>query len=267
MPGGRAGFVNTAAVQDRSLTPPKLSTEMRKYSFCTFQGQGAYNKADGFSAPTGVAGDLNYGIIPCDIGGVLPIEWHVKGTQGLLAPTHSLTGLDISLDQTDNDGAEYYFGGNTTRGKHAFTIGGPAFFGRLKFKIADVSGTDDCAFGFAKVQTATANFDDHTDGAVLNVILGDIKIETMLNNAATGTVDTTQDWADAATHTLEVQVGQDRYTRFLIDDAFPTVNKTNFLWDVDDVVIPILFFLQATTTPGIVELLEFECGYLPRRRA
>lgn len=266
MPGGRAGFAGTNNIQDRSLTPPKLSTEMRKYTFCSFQNQGTYFKADGYAAPTGVAGDLNYGSIPCDIGGVLPLEWHVKGTQTLLAPTHSVTGLDISQDQTNNDGVEHYLGGNTTRGKHAFTIGGPAFFARMKFTLADVSGTDDCAFGFVKVQTATANLDDHTDGAFINAISGNIKLETMLNNAATVTVDTTLDWADTETHTFEVQVYQDRTTRFQVDNATPTVTKT-FLWDVDDVVVPDFFMLMDATSPGICEWVEFECGYLPRRRA
>jgi hypothetical protein len=259
------GFIGSDQVRDNSLGPNKQSTLARKYTFCTFQTQGVYNAADGYGAPTGVAGDVNHGKIPADIGGVLPIEWHVKGTQTLLAPAFSLTGLDVSLDQTSTDGAEYILGGHTTRGKHAYTIGGPGFFARLKWKASDVSGQADCAFGFRKIQTYTANFDDYTDAAVLNNISGDIKIETILNNAATVTVDTTQDWADAATHTFEVQVGQDRTTRFLVDGAFPTVSKT-FLWDVDDVVVPMFFFLQAATLPGTLEWLEFEAGYLPKRR-
>ena len=183
----------------------------------------------------------------------------------MMFPSKPWRTLDVTMDQTDNDGAHYIFGGNNADSPFAWTVGTHNAFVKLQFRIADVSGTDDCAFGFAKVQTATANLDDHTDGAFINSILGDIKIETMLNNAATVTVDTTQDWADLATHTFEVQVAQDRTTRFFVDGAFPTVTK-GFLWDVGDVVIPIHFFLQATTTPGICEWLEFESGYLPKRR-
>ena len=50
----------------------------------------------------------------------------------------------------------------------------------MKFAIADVSDTDDCAFGFRKVEAYQANIDDYDEMAALNVISGDIKIETIL---------------------------------------------------------------------------------------
>ena len=46
--------------------------------------------------------------------------------------------------------------------------------------------------------------DDYDEAAFLNVILGDIYIETILNNAATTSTDTTNNVTDGGTVTLKV---------------------------------------------------------------
>lgn len=266
MPGGTGGLPGRT-FQDGDFAQNKFSTKLRKYTYTTFQAQGAYSAPNGYGNPTGTAGDSNVGLIPAQLGGSLPIEYFIMGTQTLLAPAFSATGLDFSLDQTNNDGVQVAFGGRSARGKHAYTVGSEPlpFFARLTFKLSDVSGSDDCAFGFFKNQAGTANFDDYTDAAVLNMISGDIKIETILNNAATVTVDTTQDWADAATHTLEVEVAMDGTAKFFIDAAFPTVTKTNFVFDTGDVILPMWFYMQDATSPGTAEFTLFESGYrIPR---
>jgi hypothetical protein len=206
----------------------------------------------------GTAGDLN--TIAFASGNTFLM--HVKATQTLLGPIWLNPGLNIAQDLTDNDGIEYVAAvvansGNPTQ----FTIGtdGP-FFCRARFTIADVSGTDDCAVGFRRIAAGQANIDDYTDMAVLNVILGDINIETILNNAATTTTDTTNNWADAETHTLSVFVTKGGVVTYQIDDAAPLVTAA-FTFDTGDVIVPFIFFLQATTSPGAVSLLEWECGF------
>ncbi len=266
MPGGTGGFPGRS-FQDGDFAQNKLSTKLRKYTYTTFSAQGRFTAPNGYGDPTGTAGDSNLGLVPAQVGGGLALEYFVMGTQTLLAPSFSASGLDISQDQTNNDGVQHVFGGLSARSKHAFTIGSePApFFAKLTFALSDVSGQDDCAFGFRKNAAFTANFDDYTDAAVLNMISGDIKIETILNNAATTTVDTTQDWADAASHSFEIEIGIDGTVRFFVDGAFPTVTKSNFVFDTGDVVLPTLFFLQDATSPGTCNLTLFECGYrIPR---
>ena len=111
-------------------------------------------------AATGTAGDEN---IMC-IGDSM-FEYHILGTQTILGPQLVAAGLDIGMDQTANDGVEITQG-ILARQKHAFTVGTDgAFYLKVKFTIADVSGTDDCAVGFRKAEAYQANIDDYDEMA------------------------------------------------------------------------------------------------------
>jgi hypothetical protein len=245
---------------DASINALKLTDEIRyqKYAFERIDHQPNLFKADGFSDPTGTAADINSFVFRRGLAG----KYIVKGTQTLLGPLLDTTGkgLDISQDQTDNDGVEYVFGSNDSNSPFAFTVGTHNAFVKLKFRIADVSGTDDCALGFRKVEAAQANLDDYDEAAFINVILGAIKVETILNNAATVTTDTGLTWADDATKTLEVRlIGRRVY--FLVEGS-PVSGLPAFSFDSGEVVNPFFFFLQATTSPGKVWWLEAEMGLL-----
>ena len=186
-------------------------------------------------------------------------EYHVLGAgQTILAPSLVATGLLVSLDQTDNEGAEYTQG-ILARAKQAMVIGTDEFYFKLKFSIADVSGADEVAVGFRKAEAYQANIDDYADMAVLNVIGGAINIETMIGAAGTVTTDTTDTWADAAVHTLEVYVRRDGVVTYKVDGAAPTTVAAYTFTDALTVV-PFFHLLHATTTPGDVILQEWECG-------
>jgi hypothetical protein len=205
-------------------------------------------------APTGGTGDENLMMFPDGI-----LEWHVLGTQTILAPAPSATGLNIGMDQTANDGIEVC-PGILASNKLAFVVGtDPAFFARMKFTIADVSGTDDCAFGFRKAEAYQAAIDNYDEMAVLNVISGNITIETILNNTATVSTDTTNNWADGETHVLEVRVSAAGVVTYKIDGLSPIVTAA-FTFDTDEVVVPFFYYLHDTTSPGAITLREFECG-------
>jgi predicted component of type VI protein secretion system len=221
-----------------------------------FESQPLCGADNGAGAATGTTGDVNVMLT-----GKNAFEYHVKGTQTLVAPSFSSSGLDISLDQTDNDGVELTQG-ISSRSKHAFTVGtSQPFFVECQFSIADVSGTDDCAVGFRKAEAYQANIDDYDEMAVLNVISGDIKIEKILNNAATTTVDTTQNWADAETHTLRIEVGLDGKCRFMVDGADATVSSAH-TFDSGEVVVPFFFFLHSADVAGAVALKSWKCGQI-----
>jgi hypothetical protein len=211
--------------------------------------------ATGGGAATGATGDENRLLLGDEY-----FEYHILGTQTILFPQKAATGLDISMDQTDNDGVELT-NGIVEGCRGAFKIGtDKAFYAKCKFSIVDVSGTDDCAFGFRKAADYTANIDDYTDFACLNVISGDIKIETALNNAATTTTDTTDNWADGETHTLEVYVSAAGVVTYQIDGEAPTTTAA-FTFDDADVVVPFFYFLHATDVAGAVTLLEWEVDF------
>lgn len=247
---GGATAYNTGTL----LAPTWTRVPHPRYTLEEFRAIPVCVKNDGYSTPTGTAGDVN---VFSTAGN--HFEYNIKGTQTILAPAFSASGYDVSFDQTDNDGVEITQG-ITARSKAAFTIGtDAAFFATATFSIADVSGTDDCAFGFRKTASYTANIDDYTDFAALNVISGDINIETALNNAATTTTDTTDNWADGETHTLTVKVSSAGVVTYQIDGRAPTTVAA-FTFDSGDVVVPFFYFLHSSDVAGAVNMTKWEVG-------
>ena len=92
-----------------------------------------------------------------------------------------------------------------------------------------------------------------------------VALAPSLNTGTAQTVDTTKNWADTETHSLEVQVSDRGYARFLVDNAEPAVTKTDFLFDAGDVVNWFLIWIYSATTPAAVHAQYFEQGFLPRR--
>jgi len=218
-----------------------------------FDSQPVCTQNDGTVA-SGTTGETNVMILPRTA-----FEYNIKGTQTILVPSIGATGLDVSMDATDNDGVEITQG-ITARSRAAFTVGtSGAFYAKLTFTLADVSDTDDCAFGFRKAEAYQANIDDYDEMACLNVISGDIYIETILNNAATVSTDTTNNWADAASHTLEVYVSATGVVTFKIDGAAPTVTATH-TFDSAEVVVPFFFMLHAAASTAGAVLTQWEVG-------
>lgn len=211
-------------------------------------------------AAGGTAGDENLMITPEG-----QKEYHILGTQTITAPSlvsvsEGVSALNINMDQTDNDGVEIC-AGIMNSNRNAFKVGtDAAFYYKVRFSIADVSGTDDCAVGFRKVEAYQANIDDYADMAVLNVISGDIKIETIVGGAATTTTDTTDNWADGETHTLAVFVDGDGAVTYQIDEADPTTTAA-FSFTADLFVVPFIYLLNSTDVAGEVNVLWEECGY------
>ena len=126
-------------------------------------------------------------------------------------------------------------------------------------KIADVSGVALCNIGFRKSAAYDSAFADYTDKATIGCVGGDIKIITALNNVADVTTDTTNDWADAAAHLLEVRVSDTGVVTYKIDDADPVVTAA-FTFDDTDVVVPFLHILHDATAPGAIHIQSWECG-------
>jgi len=246
------GDVDVGTVKDRG------SKKFLKLDFNTHPVYKGKVLADGttlaHAAPTGATGDENLMIFP-----EATLEWHVNGTQTILAPALTATGLNIAMDQTANDGLEVCTG-ILTNNRYALTVGGPAFYTKLKFSLADVSGTDDCAFGFRKAEAYQAAIDNYDEMAALNVIAGAINIETILNNAATVTTDTTNTWADAATHELGVFVAVDGAVTYTIDGVEPATTAA-FSFDAAEVVVPFFYYLHDTDICDTIILKTLEIGY------
>lgn len=263
MPAGFPGRPNQMG--DRIVTPRALSRKNRKYTFTSFPELGLFAASDGYSAPAGTTGATNRGLLPTNVGGALPIQYFIKGAgQTLVAPSHSASGLRFSLDLTDNEGVDVVFGGDSALGKHAYTIGVDEFYYRLKFTLADVSGTDECLFAARKTQAFQTAHTGYTDyfAVGLTAALGDIVIKTRLNSGTAAETDTTKNFADTETHDFLIIVKKNGSARAVIDGRDPGVNVTDFVFDQGDVIIPTWIFLHATTTPGAADFVEWESGHL-----
>jgi len=271
----------TSASVFAGMQPSERADRMRRYSFEDFKSGGvAHVSGTPFGDPVGTAGNVNYWVTDKNI-----LQYHVLGTQTILAPVRTATGLNISQDLTNNDGTEWTFGCEEPEGtvigartRATFTVGTDRpFFTSLKFKLADVSGSDVAIVGFRKSEAYQAAHSSYDELAAIGNISGDIKIYTILNAGTPTTTDTTQNWADAETHTLTVIVDSDgslnlgaaggsqvnslRKVYYEIDGVKPTTTAA-FTFDNAEVVIPFFYFIHDSDVAETTELIEWEVGFV-----
>lgn len=212
---------------------------------------------------SGATGEINQWGFRC--GNTLAV--HAIGTQTLLAPALTATGLNVAGDLTNNDGWAMRGRSVASLGrlnKDYFTVGtSPAFYMKCKFSIADVSGIDDLRCGFAKVEAHNADPDALDELAAMHVVSGDIKTTTIINNATTVTTDLTNpssgDFADGATHTFKIMVSATGVVTYELDDTAPT-GAVAFTFDDAEVVTPYWFHRHDSDVGGAVIWQTFEFG-------
>jgi hypothetical protein len=212
-------------------------------------------------AATGTTGDRNILLSPgAGFQGPATFEYHIKGTQTILAPTLGTNGLDIGMDQTDNDGVELTCG-ITARSPLAFVVGtDKAFFLEVRAVIADVSGVGPFLIGFRKAEAYQADWNAYDELASIGLFGVDIYTSTILNNAATVDTDTTDNAADATALTLRVNVSAAGAVTYRVNGSAPTTTVA-FSFDASEVVVPFVYFLHDADVAGTVELIHFDCGY------
>ena len=255
---GNLSVTGTAKV-DSTVT---LDTNPRTKKFDLGAQVSLDPQSDG-SIFSGATGEINQWGFRC--GNTLAV--HAIGTQTLLAPALNAAGLDVSGDQTNNDGWAIRGRSVASLGalnKDHFTVGtSPAFFFKVKFSIADVSGIDDLRCGFAKVEAHNADPDALDELAAMHVVSGDIKTTTIINNASTVTTDLTApssgDWADGATHTFKILVSAAGVVTYELDDTAPT-GAVAYTFDNGEVVTPYWFHRHDSDVGGAVIWQTFEFG-------
>jgi hypothetical protein len=236
--------IGTKKYGDESINKIKLTAALLTGKFAYYAGnsQPSLSAPNGYGDPTGVTGDVNRALF----GGLttLTAQYHVKGTQTLLGPLLDTTGkgLEVSQDQTNNDGIEYVFGALNTLGRHTFVVGTDNAYIEIKFEIEDVSGSDQILVGFRKNEAFQADWNDYDELAAIDMVSGDIKTSTILNNAATTNTDSGENWADGETHTLRVEL-KGRSVAFFLDGS-PLAGVPAYRFDNAEVVLPFFLLLQ-----------------------
>lgn len=240
----------------QNLNPAMVRKVNEFFVYDKFRARPFFYDQDGDGSPTGAGGNENVMNT-----GVAVYEFHVIGTQTILLPSYSAAkGLDLVQDAVSGDGTEYTLGiGSNSRGVVTVGTDGDAFF-KAQIELTDVSGFAEMAVGFRKLEAYQAAIDDYDEMACFNVQAGVVNIETILNGGATSTTDTTlTDWADGATHTLEVRVDNAGAVTFAYDDAEPTVVPT-FSFDSGEVIIPFIYQTLGATAANGCFLKEWQSG-------
>lgn len=221
-----------------------------QYIFENFVQNPAVSKVGG-GASGGTSGNTNVMEFPFSA-----FEYNIKGTQTITAPViasvaEGVSGLNIEMDLTADDGVEIC-SGIIDSNPNAFKIGASApFFFRTRLTMSNPLNTDDCAIGFRKQEAYQANIDDYADMAVLNVIAGNIDIETIKSGASTVTTDTTDNFTANTTIDLQVNVDENGAVEYLINGQPPTVTAAYSFTD-DLFVTPFLFFLHDSTNTDVI---------------
>lgn len=189
----------------------------------------------------------------------LVFEFQNINTQTILVPNIAATGLDIAKDLTDTDGLELTQG-IVASSPAAFTVGTDGAFHFLaRVYLTDVSGTDDFLIGFRKAEAYQAAVDNYDEMAALNIISGDITIETILNAGATTSTDTTDNWADTTSKTVGVHVSAAGVVTYTIDGVAPTTTAA-FTFDDAEVVVPFIYFIHDGDVAEATILQRWDCG-------
>ncbi len=252
--------VNAGTSNTTFITPLTLATNRSTSSSLTFNSSPVLqSSATTGAAPLGTTGATNIMMMQ---GGETWEEFILGAGQTIIAPRMGSAGLLISLDLTDDEGAEYNPGPRNNT-KYSYTIGTSAAFAfEATLTAADVSGCDPLLIGFRKVEANNATFADYTDYASIGLSStngANIWLLTELNAGGQTATDTTNAWTDGQSKTLKVLVSSAGVVTYTIAGVAPVVTAA-FTFDTGDVVIPFVRFLHGTVAPGAINWVSFKCG-------
>lgn len=252
------GLADTAA----ALTASNIAALAAYTDVVCEQSPILQSNANTGAAPSGSTGDVNLMHLNDGLFGETMEQFIMGAGQTIIAPRMTTSGLLVSLDLTDDEGAEYNWGARANA-RHVFTAGTDAFFLEWNFTLADVTGCDPVGIGFRKVEANNGTLESYTDFAFIGVSESDnsalITIKTRLNSGAVTNTNTTDAWADGETHRLAILVDAAGAVTYTIDGAAPTATAA-FSFDATDTIMPFWHGLHGTTSPGAWNWVDFKCG-------
>jgi len=218
----------------------------------------------GAGAATGTTGDENILLTEKH-----SYRYHMLGAgQTIVGFSNNAKGLDITLDDANNEGCEI-IPSLTAWANGYMTVGtDAAFYVKVTANITTPDEISPFYVGFRKSEAFQADYNDYDELAAIG-ISGDstdaiVKTCTILNNAATSEIDSTQDAVAATDTTFYVEVSASGVVTFkwgAASLAAPTVTQS-FTFDSGEKVIPFVHFLHHTNTADGVYLKKFEVGYV-----
>jgi hypothetical protein len=256
MPAGPTGPRTESGISSNSIRREAILArhiQADLYAARYFKGvwpshQPLLHAGDGYTVPTGTDTQTAVAVFP----GPFPLSalYYFNGTQTIKGPVHDPANgwLEIGLDSALGEGVEYVFGGSLDANNPLANVVGsePGMILKATLQPQTVANIAEMALGFRKAAAFAAAIDNYTDMAVLNVqydtTAAFVRIETILNNATTVTVETGLELADATDIVLEVWLMGRKVRLFVNGVEF----KSTFQFDLGDSVIPFLHWLQVT---------------------
>ena len=205
---------------------------------------------------TGLASGVSLDQNSIHFGNGFATAYYPLGTSTLVALTSGNDGVNCVLDATSGEGVELSASAWANSLKSAI-VGKTAFSVYAKVTVDDVSGVNPMWVGFRKKAAANTTYTAYSDFAFIGLgnATGDIFTSTEINGAGNTNTDTTQNWADAETHTLEVRVSISGAVTFFLDGYKPTVTQAITL-DAGDEMIPVFCYALQTSDIGTPSVLE-----------
>lgn len=179
-------------------------------------------------------------------------------SQTIKLPFIDDNGLNVRLDQTDDEGMELGEG-ITSRSKSAFTIDTDAFYLKVKLYIEDVNQLDIVCIGFRLAEAYNQDLYAYNTYCGMNVDNGQIHGIEEENNGSAEDTDMEEDWEDGETHTMEVRVSDAGVVTYYFDGLVVTTPNV-FTWTDNEVAIPFLHILGDNTASSDVCIQLWECG-------
>lgn len=188
-----------------------------------------------------------------------------------LPPIMIAAGLEMDGDATSGDGFEFFTGIAGASGKVFLAGVDPAFFFCATIYSADVSVWSQLSVGFRRAETNNAVFDNYLDAATIGIsasaATAAIAIDTIDDNAATTTTDTTMTWADGETKRLCAYVSQAAALTYGVGTSSPYVTASAptataaFSFDVGTPVIPIIHGIKGASSASSTVISDWSQGY------
>jgi len=183
-----------------------------------------------------------------------------------IGPDMDANGLDISGDQTDNDGVEILGGMYGASGRPMIPGVDPAFkFCVSIAEVEDVSGYDDIWIGWRDTTPPNATFNSYNSYAAVGWDAsadGDLHTETEDDGGGTTTTDITVT-AIADTEGRDdicILVSDTGVVTYEIDGTVPS-DAVSYTFDSGEPIIPFMTYLHTSDVGGELVIDEWEVSY------
>ena len=205
---------------------------------------------------TGLPSGTSLALNNIHFGNGFSSAYYPLGTATIVALTSSNLGIGVVLDVTAGEGVELSAPSWANSLKSAI-VGKTPFSIYAKINVTDITGVNPVWVGFRKKAAANATYTAYTDYAFVGLgdASGNIYTSTENDGGGNTNTDTTQNWANNETHTLEVRVDINGAVTFFIDGYKPTVTQT-FTFDAGDELIPVFCYALQAGTGAVPAVLE-----------